>query len=283
MKRIGKVLLAGVASLVALVGCGKAMGVGGASPDAASFYSAHGFGPGGDGPMGFHSRHGLIRKLGLTAEQQERLKAIAQAYRTEAQSAGMQSTETPAAGTPHADWMAKRDELKALLLAEALDTAALKAFIEQAADAHAQRIPRLTAMLAEMREVLTEPQREQLATALAERRPSRHFEGMRRHMAARFFADLGLTTEQQAAFDALKAKLEAMREQGAHREAMIAFTRTGDRQALAAALSKRPDLPVDEALAFLASLDRSQRQTLVSKLERFGGHRKGFAHPFKGH
>ncbi len=261
MKRFAKFLLIGVAATVALVGCGRAMVGGGEAPEA-SFYTMHSWeNPGHHGPLG------LVRQLGLSSEQSERLKAIAESHRDKA---------LPA------DWTAKRDELKTLVLADTVDPQALKSFLEQAAADHAPQRAKRVEVLAEMRAVLTEGQRETLAKTLSEPAQASRFDGMRRHMTERFLADLNLTGEQKAAFDALHAKLEEQRLGNPHRDAFVAFTRTGDGAALTEALAKRPHLPMDEVVALAVKLDSQQRQKLVEKLERFGAKAPHFGHRF-GH
>jgi Spy/CpxP family protein refolding chaperone len=202
--------------------------------------------------------HGpFARKLGLTAAQQDQIKAILEKHRP-----------------PQAQREQKLAELKALLLAPSVDQEAVKAWAAaRKADFQAHQADRLAAA-GELRAVLTDDQRTQLQALLAEDPPpfQQHLEGLKARLRQHMVGDLGLTAAQQTALDALHAKLEALhdpaRRKAVH-QAIAAFVQSGDQAALGAAMKAQFDgrLPVDDMIAFAASLDQAQRARLVGRLE----------------
>lgn len=209
----------------------------------------------GGAPAPFHGP--LARQLGLTADQQAQIKAILAQHRP------------PQPGQHLA-------ELKALLTAETVDQAALKAWVEaRKAQFQSHQSERL-AVAGELRAVLTDDQRAKLLAQLAKDPPAGHphLEAFKARMRQHLVGDLGLTAGQQAQLDALHTQLEALRDPArgkAMREAIAAFVQSGDQAALGAAMQGQLDgrFPVDAVIAFAASLDQGQRTKLVERLGRF--------------
>lgn len=265
MIKHGKKLLAG-AFVVALAaaGCGEARGVAiqqqalsmMVNPDEA-------LSAGGAGMPG-----GLAKQLGLTADQQAKFKAIASAHKAKLQN------------EDHAQQLAR---LKALVLAPTVDTAALEAMFQQHLDQLKASSPERLAMLTELRAVLTDAQRQQLADVLSKPMPAfggGAFQAMHEKMAAHFLADLELTADQRAKLDALKAKGQALHDGNDLRTVFAAFVTNGDGAALEAAFeAKLAQAPVDDACQWLASLSQAQRTTLVGKLEAMHARMGRWHHP----
>ena len=224
-----------------------------------------------DGPLA-HARPGLAlaSKLGLSAEQRQKARAIALKYR-----ADLRPANTAAA----------RQALAAIMLAPAVDEARLAAFIRTHAAAFEAKKPVRLAMAQELRGVLTPAQRETLAGLLEAgesgimARADAVRGKVRAHAAKRF----GLTDAQLAKADAVHARVEALRQdprKDALRLAAAGFVRTGDAAALSAALPALGEvLPVAEIVDLAASLDLRQRQQIAAQARRFAAMRLG-PHPF---
>lgn len=219
------------------------------------------------GPHGRQHGGGLFSVVTLTAEQRTQLAAIADKYRPQA---------ATGSAAPRMD---------ALLVAETLDVEAVRTALANRPTPPAAR-NRLD-FLMEARSVLTDEQRASLVERLkadpvaTERRPRpehpRH--GMGGAGVDRLPAELKLTTEQQAAYDAYQAKLEAARltppDADAKRTAMITFLETGDVTALEAmepAVSPSA-FPADEFVAWVQTLSFEQRKAIFAR--RFEGPHRG--------
>ncbi|HEY9721699.1 MAG TPA: Spy/CpxP family protein refolding chaperone, partial [Oscillatoriaceae cyanobacterium] len=190
----------------------------------------------------------LADQLHLTPAQRQQIAAIAQKYRGQHK-------------PPHE--AANGQELKQILAAPKLDKAALKQFLDARVQAREAMIPTRVKMLAEMRAVLTDAQRQQLAQILSKPMPQhspRVDFGKRMH--DRVVKSLGLNASQAQAFDRLQAQLRAQRQsQGsATRQAYADFARTGDTGALTRALTANAQqMPTDALVDFAATLTPAQR------------------------
>lgn len=208
-----------------------------------------------------------LKQLNLTDAQKSQLKAIAQKYRPQAKGS---------------DFKAEREQLKAIVLADQVDGAKLKSFLQARAAKMEAKAPQRAAMLGEMRAVLTDAQRAQLVKALDQHpAPKANWQGKRHGMGDRMVADLNLTAAQKAKFDALQAKMQSMHAGQPGKEALKAFIQTGDQSAFQASMKANMEgkLPVDEIVDLATSLDKAQREKLVAKFNHFGGgHRGGHGH-----
>ncbi|MDB5100458.1 MAG: hypothetical protein JWM80_4879 [Cyanobacteria bacterium RYN_339] len=252
LERIKWVALAVAA--VAMAGCGAVMQQAAAeSTDVLGFRAMQGGNPGfGGGP--FHGQ--IARQLGLTSAQKDQIKAILEKHK------------------PPADHKEELAALKGLLLADTVDQDALKAWAAaRKADFQGHQADRL-AVAGELRAVLTDDQRTQLLTLLAKQPPppKAQMDGFRAKMHEHLVAELALTADQQTALTALEEQGKALHDPArgkAMRDAVAAFVQSGDQAALGTAMSAQLDgrLPVDQIVAFAASLDKGQRSRLVDKLE----------------
>lgn len=276
MKTSARMALTGLALSLQLTGCGTMGTTASQQSDLSSVFSPYAmqdttFMGGGMRHRGMGVMPGFNQlQPPLSEEQKTKLKAIAQ-----------QSQPLPTELKAHAD------ELKALLLVEKVDAAAIKAFADARKQDHlAKRLEHLDRMAA-ARDVLTEAQRASLIDHLTKapvQVPERPFGP--ENMIDRVMADLGITAEQQQRIDTLKTKLKAQFESKPNetrRQAFADFLKTGDKAVLSEKMSAQGDsFPVDELINVATTLDLSQRTALVKKLESFGQHMHGRKGPM-GH
>lgn len=196
----------------------------------------------------------LARQIGLTDGQKASIKAL--------------FTQTHAKPDMGA-MKAARDQARAVLKADPVDTVALRTLVAKRQADDAARLARQVDLLGQVRDVLTADQREKLA-GLATDRVSKL--GSHQPKAGGTHKGHGpqLTDDQRTKLKALMAK--RMGKPGDRLTAMAAFWRSGDKAALSASLA-RPDT-TDEAVAFLASLDPATRVKLGGMI--LGGPRHGF-------
>lgn len=189
----------------------------------------------------------LDADLGLTEEQQAKLKAL--------QPDAPQLVTAKAPGAP--------DAVRKAFLADPLDVAALRAALE-AQQADRVDLPQAgpTKLLVAMREILTEEQRAKLVAKLQAQPAPTLIKAVRPKI------DLKLDATQQAALDAVLAKLEPPAPPDP-RAGMIAFWQSGDTSGLEA--PKPPALPVDEIVQLAQLLDVEDRKALLEQALPFGG------------
>lgn len=259
-------------ALAALVGCGESDLLTTVDSSQSGDALAMRLGADRGGRMGPHGREhggafGLFAGLNLTAEQRTQLLAIADQYRPQ---------PATASAAPRMD---------SLLVAETLDVEALRsAMANRPAPPAAQN--RLD-FLAEARAVLTDEQRATLVARLkdapaapdARPRPEHPRHGLEGPALEQLSAELKLTAEQQAAYDAYQAKLESARptppDPEAMRTTMVSFLETGDVSALKALEPEAapPGFPADEFIAWVQTLSFEQRKVIFA--QRFEGPHHG--------
>ncbi|MBM3268106.1 MAG: Spy/CpxP family protein refolding chaperone [Candidatus Sericytochromatia bacterium] len=214
------------------------------------------------------------KRLALTEAQQERFRAIAKSH---------------AAAVKAGDFASFHDQLKTLLLADKVDEAALRSFINARTTEFAGRAASHADLAAEMRAELTAEQRKELVAIIQGARETDEIKQERKEMHRRarkgmdaYKAKLQLNAEQGAAFDALKAKLDAARkaERPALKQATVAFVESGDKAAFGQALrdAVARHVPTDELVRVASLLDKSQRERIVARMERFGKKRRSHGH-----
>ncbi len=239
----------------------------------------HGELKGGPGGMmgGLGGPMAMFAIADLTDEQKAQIQAIQEKYRP-ARPAGEPGAE--AGKQPGA-------KLQALLAADTLDVEALKAALAERPAKLAGDRPDRTAMLAEVRAVLTEAQREAIVAKLEAMPapPAKADDATRAdrpappsvdERVARVAEKLALTDAQQAALVTFETALDANRgefvkpahDHAAGQAAMVAFWKTGDTTALAALQPpaiEPPAFPVDAFVALAQSLSAEQRVQLLAR------------------
>jgi Spy/CpxP family protein refolding chaperone len=211
---------------------------------------------------GAHGRHrgaGVLADLNLTADQKAQLKAIMQKART-------------SAGAPD---RTLRQRFHALWTAPTVDGAALKALLEERAATGAKARDARVAALVEARNVLTAEQREKIAAAIE----ARGAKATQRPQHSPRPSSLSADTQAK-----LKALVEKRRAGGSQLAAFAAFARTGDAEALKAAMTP-VDLS-DDLVALATSLSQEERTKLERRLGMLtgfgGGLMRGRGHGPKG-
>jgi Spy/CpxP family protein refolding chaperone len=269
-----KLTLAVAVSAVMLAGCGAIAG----QADRSAAYEVMGLGtPVSEiaGPGEARIPPQFAKRLNLTEAQQAQMKAIVQKYRSE-QKVG--------------DFKARRAQLRALLLADQVDGAALRSFFQAHIAEMEAKAPQRAAMMGELRAVLTDAQRSELVKVIDQEGPKHkaHFEGMHRQFRDALLADLNLTEAQKQKFDALQAKVSAIRaDQPGQKvkQAFVRFIQDGDTAAFQATMKAnfQGKLPVDELVSVAESLDKGQREKLVNKFERLAQFHRGGHGGWHGH
>jgi hypothetical protein len=254
-------LAAAIVTLSAAAGCGAAVGSSDVASRAMGALSAETMGM--EGSTTPHAD--FATKLGLSAEQKASFKAILAKFKQAAKPA---------------DMAMRLASVQGLLLADTIDTSALKAWVQ---DFKAHMLGTSDSRLAlalELRGVLSDAQRTQLATLLSQAPPAppAFMRAFKDHLAQAAIKDLGLTAVQQTGFTALQAKLAALHDPANHQAMRLAvanFVTSGDQVAFGSAIEQNVEnrLPVDDAIAFVASLDKGQRTKLVDKLTALVAHR----------
>lgn len=259
-------------TLVTLAGCNAGTLTAATGTDSGYMFgpngdgSAIGGGPGGPGGMG-GGLMGLDRYLAdldLTDAQYAQIQA-ATAHEPP-------TGQPPTAGT----------DLQALLVADTLDVAAIRAAVAAQPQGGQPGGDRVTAIKA-VYDVLTATQRTALAAAISAdpAQPMGAPMGDAPTMTPPSpDASLGLTADQQAAYDAFFTAMSANRAPGgndptAQQTAMAAYFQSGDATALEAALGAQvaaSAFPVDALVTLATSLSLTQRQALFAQgLPGIGG------------
>ncbi|MDB5097147.1 MAG: hypothetical protein JWM80_1568 [Cyanobacteria bacterium RYN_339] len=250
-----------------LPGCGSTTGLlaaqtnfaGGAAADPNGQHAGRGGDHGKGGGKGGFGLPGVdVADLALTADQQTALKAVMDKYKPSAPAA-------KPSGDPGA-------ALKAAVTADKVDDATLRAAIA-AMEANRPAAPKVdrTAMLTEVRAILTDDQRAKIVAKLqagptdAKGSPRPAPSGA----PADRLAALNLTAEQKAAVDALEAARKPAGAPADRNAAMIAFWQSGDTTGLAE--PARPAFPTELFVAAVEILDVTQRKALFGQERGHGG------------
>lgn len=261
-------LAASAALLVLVAGCGQALHKAGVVDDAVAVVGG-GYrlmADQGAFPPRAAARE-AARRIGITPEQGARLREVARANRD---------------ALKPADLAARKAELKGILTAPTVDEAALRGFMASVAARFEAQAPARLAAAQALRAELTASQRAQLAdlmtggnigTMISNDGPkqAQRFEALRGPMRAEATRRLGLTKPQQAAAEALMARVDTLRAGGAStrlRTALAAFVRSGegvDLQAATQALVAAA--PLNEIVALATSLDQRQRALITARVE----------------
>jgi Spy/CpxP family protein refolding chaperone len=284
---------------VSLAGCGSALSRSAAAGDATSALSNPYTLQATDGTTPNGQHHGqrqltglglvggrLAGQLNLTDDQKARLKALVSLNQAEGDGAADSAARKAARAGFERAWKA-----------DPLDTTALKAQLDKRqADALA-RLQKHIEMMAAAREVLTQAQREQLAALMeAQADKPRQHAANGHHQTGRDQAGDGqpqpkqgrgfghqrpvLTADERAKVTAFIAQRRAGQKVGDRLRTLAAFMRSGDKVALAAALT--PKSGSADLLAFASSLSAGERADLTRVAEGLVGIHGGAQHLPRG-
>lgn len=201
----------------------------------------------------------VAETLGLSDTQRADFKAIVRKYFCD--------TNT----TDHA----RKEAIKTLFLQPDFDAEAFaKAYQDMLSD-RSERVGRRVAMLAEMRNQLTDEQRAKAIDMLTKKTAKAYHHDGHRHgrLMEKLTKRLNLTDEQKDAFQDLKDAMTEGRDarkanRAARHQAMASFIETGDTAALTdALLAIKPVVPVVAIANAMDSLTLDQRQKLVNMKE----------------
>jgi len=290
MKTLTRLAVLSVATAI-LAGCSQAGTILAAKNEGTADHASAKDRKGPHGPgarAGQGGMFGLLADLNLTDDQKAALKAL-----RDGDKPGARPSFDP-----------KNNPFKALsdaLTAATVDDAALRAAIAALeADRASHPRPDLGAKLKAVYDILTADQRAQIVAKLQagpqaghgpRPRPSGSWQPKARPSGAPQgkpgdVSKLNLTADQQAAWDALQAKLKADRDAhkpGDRKAAVIAFWQTGDASGLKPPAP--PAFPTEEFVKLAELLDQTQRKALFSHGIPFlggpggpGGHGRGRHH-----
>lgn len=201
----------------------------------------------------FHKK--LFAALNLSAEQKDLIKEIKTKHKAEMKKLGGK---------------AERDKLKELLLAPTVDRAAVLAQVTTMEGICRAKIPHIVAMATEVREVLLPEQRAK-AIAVFKEAQTKNWSEIHEQMTAKLMANMNLNPSQTQALTDLKNKTKSLKEQQIQGllSAMSQFMEDGNGQALTDTLNGMIGTgPKEEGIAWVASLDASQRETLIKRMEK---------------
>lgn len=165
---------------------------------------------------------------------------------------------------------AKWQSMQALLNAPVLDVNAVKAFIASTDAERKARVDSMVALVGEMRDVLTDAQRDKLVSLMAEKPEARAESQAVKTFRTNVVNALNLSTTQQDTLSTLQAKMEVDRDvkHDAMRKAFTQFILDGNQIALADSLKMNiGHSDVDASVQWLGSLSQDQRKILVDKLQ----------------
>ncbi|HEY9899524.1 MAG TPA: Spy/CpxP family protein refolding chaperone [Pantanalinema sp.] len=164
---------------------------------------------------------------------------------------------------------AKWQNMQALLNAQIVDADALKAFIASIDADHKARVDAMVALAGEMRDVLTDEQRDKLVSLVSGEQTGAMAAQALSTFRTNTINALNLSTSQQETLTALQARMEAQHDvkREAKRKAFIQFIVDGNQLALADSLKRSIGHDdVDTSIQWLGSLSQDQRKILVDRL-----------------
>lgn len=201
----------------------------------------------------------MLAALNLTDQQTAQIRSIVARHKAEMRGQGELRTQL--------------EQLRTLVLAETVDKAALVQAITAMHESKLAKLPHLTAMVGEIRGVLTPEQRSTAVTQLNERWDDliSAMDTLRTDGFAQLSNNLNLNSEQSAALAALQEEDRTLDNAvlADVRAAMTQFLTGGDQEALttslqtALATSRMTDI-IDNTADWVVSLDQTQRQQLVA-------------------
>lgn len=165
------------------------------------------------------------------------------------------------------------EQLRTLVTAPTVDRAALEQSLTAMHEAKLAKIPHLTAMMGEVRDVLTNEQRATAVTQVNSRWDEilAALDNMRTEAFSQLTANMNLTSEQSTALEQLRAQDRTLDNAilADVRTAVTTFMMDGNQQTLttslqnALATSRVADM-IDDSADWVVSLNQTQRQQLVA-------------------
>lgn len=198
----------------------------------------------------------IIQTLGLTQAQLDQLKAIKLNYKEKLMDENKAEL---------------KQQFKDLFLAKDVDETAFKNFLVERKDAWNQKLPIIANQLSEMRNVLTEEQRNKLVELLNTMDFGKLHQKKKEKIMGKILKDLNLTTPQEEALDALKDRIDAAHTPekiAVMKSALVAFIETGNENDLVSTITEHmSEAPIDQIVAFVGSLTQEQRTTILLRVE----------------
>lgn len=201
----------------------------------------------------FHKK--LFAAMELSDAQKSQIKEIKAKHRAEMKQLGGK-----------AEW----DKLKGLLLAPTVDQAAVQAQVSNLEDIQRAKVPHIVAMATEVRQVLLPEQRTK-AIAVLEEAQTKNFGEIHDKMTEKLTMSLSLTPAQTQGLTDLRNQTKSLKEQQIKTllAAMSQFLQDGNSQSLTDTLNGMIGTgPKEEGIAWVASLDATQRETLLKRIEK---------------
>lgn len=198
----------------------------------------------------------MMAQLALTDEQKTQLRAIKERYRDPSFKQALKD---------------KIQQLGTQISGETVDQEALEQTFNELLAAFRGKAPQMATKAGEIRDVLTAEQRQRIGTILSDNADA--IKNMMDRLRDRGFtelsANLNLNAEQSAALQRLKELDEQADEArfDTMRAAITTFMANGNQESLRASLeSVLTSEHIDDTVDWIASLDRTQRQQLVTNL-----------------
>lgn len=201
----------------------------------------------------------MMAALNLTGEQKGQLQAIKARYKDPAGKQAMKQ---------------KLELLGNQITAETVDQTAVEQTFDDLIASFRAKVPRIVTMAGEVRDVLTAEQRQQAITLITEKKEDfkTAMDRLREKGFTAISANLNLTAEQNAALLELKQLDETSDEAkfDTLSAAFATFLGNGNQESLRASFEGViTDENVDKTVDWIASLDQTQRQQLLTNMKAY--------------
>lgn len=201
----------------------------------------------------------MVAQLNLTDAQKAQLRAIKARYRDPAGKQAMKD---------------KLQHLGTQVSAATVDQEAIEQTFDELIAAFRAKAPRVATMAGEIRDVLTAEQRQRASSLISENMDDFKalMDRMRDEGITAISANLNLTTEQNTALQALKRLDETIDEAAFDRlsAAFTTFLGNGNQESLRSGIeSAITDAKVEASVDWIASLNQTQRQQLVTNMTAY--------------
>jgi hypothetical protein len=207
-----------------------------------------------DAIMALVNQHALLMtRLHLTPEQDARIKLIRAKFKAQSHVSGLR---------------AQLHNAITVLSSPVVNAVSIEGVINDMVAHQQERLPAITALAGQLRDVLTSEQRSSAIAALAEGKQSSEILAVRATDQAfnQLTANLNLNTVQTASLSLLKAKVAVAKQASMHliQNSIAQFLLDGDQHALALDLKTcLNNNPSSDIATWAASLSQTQRLTLI--------------------